>query len=823
MTLSQALITQAGPYMLAAKARALIDAEVGKGCDARILASPVALEPVFGPIAVPKDILSLAEGPTWSYEDVPATQDLIRYRVWVSPDQPFDWNCCELFLKQLLWVSHRVGLEIIGNESKIRVLLLCHQRDIPILTTAFGGKFKFCRLSILNEDLLGDVPGPLWDDIAVSDYFPAPPYCHLLTQPDELHSSPYECLVAALAGIPAPAVGILQVLFQPTCPANDWHRNIEVLMDLEYVVRLVANVGHFQRYAQQAPSGDLRQMAGDVETKAHNDKPIYAAAFRLAVVGAEKRAHEHLQSLAVFSSLYQHGGRSLQCVSDSDYRRILGPVDIQQMFERGLTYRPGFLVNSAELTGLAHIPPAKITEHLTIGTDILDTLAVDNTRLLEGTPIGVCDNAGVQQPVCIPPGIRLGHTHLIGRPGMGKSTLEEHMILHDICNDHGVAVLDPHGDLAGRLLALVPQTHVDQVIYFHPSDPYWVPLWNPLQKVPGQDIGRMADDLVGVLKSFVTGWGDRMEHILRHSIFALLHLSGSTLLDIADILRSGSGASEATRKLILEVVDNEEARRFWQHDFSFYRPDEFAPPKHKLSKLLVGGTVALMLSQPSSSFNFRRIMDEGMIFVADLSAIGTEVREILGAFMLAVMHMTALSRSDMPAETRRPFHIYLDEAHRFVTDSLEDTVAETRKYGVSITLAHQYMRQFIGPKIDAISSVGTTIVFNVDTKDASYLCRNFQDRVRLEDIVRLEVGQAIIRCGTDIARIQTLKPLSIPPKHFKEQIIAQSRKRYCMAAPQVRQIIERRGERANKPFARLSPLVGNDRAGIVEEFSYDEH
>jgi len=125
-----------------------------------------------------------------------------------------------------------------------------------------------------------------------------------------------------------------------------------------------------------------------------------------------------------------------------------------------------------------------------------------------------------------------------------------------------------------------------------------------------------------------------------------------------------------------------------------YRPDEFTPPKHKLSKLLVGGPVSLMLSQPDSSFNFRRIMDDGMIFIADLSKLGTAVREILGGFMVAVMHISALSRSDTPVDKRRPFQIYLDEAHRFTTDSLEDIIAETRKYGVGMTLAHQYMRQF---------------------------------------------------------------------------------------------------------------------------------
>lgn len=824
MSLGQALVTQAGPYMLAAKARALIEAEVAKGCQADILTKPVALEPLFNPITVPKDIMALKDRPTWTYEDPPSIQDLRRFQVWMSPDQLFKWDFLELFLKQLCSVSNRVGIEIIGNKEMIAILLLCHKQDIPIVTTAFYGKLRLCKLSPWKVDLFFETQSQMLENICFCDYFPTPPYSHLLTQPNELHTSSYECLITAMANIPVTITGLYQVLFQPVKPMHDWHRNIEILMDLEYIVKLVANVGQFQRYATQAPSGDLRQMAGQVETKAHNDKPLYATAVRIAVIGNDSIMSEYLQSLTVFISLFQHGGMQLKFITQTDYQSILSAEQIQQMFQLGLTYRPGFLVNSAELTGLAHFPPATIFENFDVSINILDSLAVSNNNLSEGTLIGTCNIAGQQQYVCIPMKIRMRHTHLIGRPGMGKSTLEEHMILDDIKNDHGVAVLDPHGDLAERLLTLIPESYVDKVIYFDPSDPDWVPIWNPMQKIPGQDIGRMTDDLVGVLKSFVTGWGDRMEHILRHSIFALLHLSGSTLLDIADLLRSSSKQSESNRKFILDIIDNEEARKFWQYDFIRYRPDEFTPPKHKLSKLLVGGTVSLMLSQPRSTFNFRRIMDDGLIFIANLSKLGTEVREILGGFMLAVMHITALGRSDILIDTRKPFHIYLDEAHRFVTDSLEDVIAETRKYGVSITLAHQYMRQFGIQKTDALGSVGTTIVFNVDAKDAAYLSKDFQDLVKPEDIFNLEIGQAIIRCGTDIARIKTLEPLQIPQKNFREQIIAQSRKNYCMPVPQVRKVIEQRGERNNKPF---EPLVTTKntygKLNKITERKYDEH
>ena len=823
MTFGQALVTHAGPYMLAAKAQALVEAEVGKGCDGHLLPNPVALEPVFSPIIVPKDIMALKNRSCWIYEDPPAREDLMRFRVWISPDQPFDWNCFELFLRQLCLVSNRVGLEIVGNQERIAISLLCHKQDIPVVTTAFCGKLKFCKLSPLDDDLFFNVSPGAWEDVKFYDYFPGPPYSHLLTRPNELYVSPYECLMTAIANIPVPAIGIYQVLFQPVNPTHNWHRNIEILMDLEYIVKLVANIGHFQRYAQQAPSGDLRQMAGEVETKAHSDKPLYATSLRIAVLGAKSLTQDCMLSMAVFSSLFQHGGVHLQFITETAYKSFHSPQQIREMFQLGLTYRPGFLVNSAELTGLAHFPPATIVEHLDISIDTLDTLAPTNNNLSEGTLIGTCSIATEEKPVCIPRNIRMRHTHVIGRPGTGKSTLEEHMIIDDIKNGDGVAVLDPHGDLAERLLTLIPEEYVDKVIYFDPSDPYWVPIWNPMQKVPGQDIGRITDDLVGVVKSFVSGWGDRLEHILRHCIFALLHLSGSTLFDIAHLLRSSSRESETTRKLILDVIQNEEARKFWEHDFMLYRPDEFTPPKHKLSKLLVGGTVSLMLSQPNSSFNFRRIMDDGLIFIANLSKLGTEVREILGGFILAIMHITALSRSEMPRERRRPFQIYLDEAHRFMTDSLEDIIAETRKYAVGMTLAHQYMRQFGSQKTDALGSVGTTIIFNVDTKDAAYLSKDFQDVVEPDDIINLELWQAIIRCGTDIAKFTTLPPLTTPEKNFKDQIIANSRQNYCMPAPEVRQIINRANKQPDKLSKSLaSPIDDNEKPNGRGDWSHDD-
>jgi hypothetical protein len=231
-----------------------------------------------------------------------------------------------------------------------------------------------------------------------------------------------------------------------------------------------------------------------------------------------------------------------------------------------------------------------------------------------------------------------------------------------------------------------------------------------------------------------------------------------------------------------------------------------------------------MLSQPQSSFNFRQIMDAGMIFIANLSKLGTEMRQILGGFILAILHITGLSRSDTPGDLRKLSHIYLDEAHRFVTDSLEDVIAETRKYAVGMTLAHQYLRQFNRPKIDAINSVGTTIVFNVDTQDAAYLAKDFQGLVSADDISGLDNWQAIMRCGTDIVRFKTLPPLKIPKNNHRDKIIAHSQKLYCLPAPQVHQIIDPSNKRARRLSQSFAATVDdNDKPDENGDWGYDEY
>ena len=227
-----------------------------------------------------------------------------------------------------------------------------------------------------------------------------------------------------------------------------------------------------------------------------------------------------------------------------------------------------------------------------------------------------------------------------------------------------------------------------------------------------------------------------------------------------------------------------------------------------------------MLTQSESRIDLRQMMDEGKIFLASLSSLGTELRDTLGCFLLTLIHMTALGRESVPAQERRVCHVYCDEAHRFVTSAVEDLIAETRKYNVSLMFAYQYRSQFPRERSDALAAVGTTVAFNVNQTDAQYLSREFRGLAKPEDFVELEVGHAIARIGTEVVRIHTPGPRTEKDPRRAAAIIAASHRKYYARTEDVRRAIARRDDRWNTSFADLSE--GQMVSDAPEDLHYDE-
>lgn len=776
MSYEQSLISQAWPKVLANRAAAILNYEVQKGCSPLIRAHPVALEPRYDPIQ-PRNSEFQTGNLDSGITELPLPSDrLVRLRIWLAPKEAPDSRRTERFLKQLQGVTHRIAFEIEGNQEHVLFSYLLHRDDVPLVQAAYQGEFPSLELAPAQSSVRCP---PAAERLKLRDFFPTPPYTHLLTRLSELKFSPFDAFFAALSSVEAPASVVLQVLFQPVAKDHNWHRNVAMLQDLEYAVKLQTSPHAPFRYGQQVPSGELGQMTTDLETKAHDDKPFFAAALRLFAL--YPKSEVSMEALSAFVGLFQHGGRPLSYVSDEDFRSVLRDPELQTLLTHGVTYRPGFLVNSWELSGLCHFPPPETIERYADRFATLPLIPGQHRLNNSGTVIGVSVRGGRDVPIHVSEEVEACNTHIIGNIGTGKSTLLEDLAVQDMERGRGVVVLDPHGDLVDRLLGLVPEPHIDRAIYFDPGNPDWVPLWNPLVRVPGQDTGRTADELVGAFKSFMDGWGDRLGHLLRNTFCALLELPGATLFDATELLQKKSRLGERLRHQIVSVVKNEHTRRFWQYGFARYGNADLAPPQHKLGQLFSSISVSRMLSQPEGRIDVHRILETQQILLIDLSKLGSEIRNVLGAFLLALVHMAALGRSIQPPQNRKPVTVYCDEAHRFTTDALEDLLNEGRKFNVRFCLAHHQMGQLSKSKADALAGVGMTFAFRVGAADAAALARGFMGKVETSDIISLPNHEAIARVGTDVVSLRTRPPRAPLRPEVRERILSQSRDRYYVS------------------------------------------
>jgi len=401
--------------------------------------------------------------------------------------------------------------------------------------------------------------------------------------------------------------------------------------------------------------------------------------------------------------------------------------------------------------------------------------------------------------------VRFQHTHIIGKAASGKTCLAEYACGRDIAQGHGVAVIDPYGDLAEGVMSRITEKDADRVVYFNPGHPELVPLWNPLAPEQGLRPDRQAEDLLQDLAWITSGWGHRLEAFMRQAFYGLIRTGEGTLLDVSLLLMTKSEASERIRQKILDVVENERARYFWEHEIKMYRTEDLAPVQNRLSKLLLYDTVALMFSQPENRFNVREIMDTGKVFVANLANLGSEVRDILGRLLLSMLGHAALSRSDTSEEARRPFHIFVDEAQCFMSPAIEDMLATMRRCKCSLTLVHQYLGQFQDAKrVDALGVVGTTIAFNVAASDAPRIAKFLGGQVSAEDLTTLPHRQAIARVGNDVVRIKTPSLGEVTDRSPGDRAKELSHQRYYKPAADVKESIRRRLRPPNRSMSLQS-------------------
>lgn len=356
------------------------------------------------------------------------------------------------------------------------------------------------------------------------------------------------------------------------------------------------------------------------------------------------------------------------------------------------------------------------------------------------TPIGVTNWRNENKPFGIKDRDRLGHIYVIGKTGVGKSTLLMNMAISDIQKGKGLAVIDPHGDISQNLLKHIPDHRLKDVVFINPSDLDNIIPYNPLKGIKYSDHHLVASGVISTFKKlWWENWGPRMEHILRFTLLALLEYPNGSLLDIQPMLTNPD-----FRKQVLTFVQNESTQAFWYKEFDKYSPmlraEAVSPILNKIGLFVTCIPLREMVGPREDNLNMRKVMDEGKILIANLSKgiIGEDASTLIGSMLVTAIQLSAMQRATTPEQMRRPFYLYVDEAHSFLSLSFADIMAEARKYGLSLFMAHQYIEQMHEKIRSAIfGNVGTMIVFRVGANDAEYLAKEFYPEFDVMDMVSL--------------------------------------------------------------------------------------
>jgi hypothetical protein len=360
---------------------------------------------------------------------------------------------------------------------------------------------------------------------------------------------------------------------------------------------------------------------------------------------------------------------------------------------------------------------------------------------------------------------RLSHLHLIGKTGVGKSTLLEVLARQDLAQGRGFAVIDPHGDMVERLAASVLPGDQYRIRYLNAANRTQPFGYNPLRRVRDDKIPLAASGLLETLKKlWPDAWGVRMEHVLRNSLYALLERDSSTLPDILRLY-----ADKEFRNEVSVRVRNNVVRTFWLEEFEKY-PDRYraevvAPIQNKLGALLSDPALFRILVAPEVDLRFRNLMDEGGALLVNLAKgqLGEDTAATLGGLLVSTIGLAALSRANMSTEKRRPFFLYVDEFQNFTTLAFANLMAELRKYGLGLTLANQHFHQ-LDPDVRhaVLGNAGTLISFRVGPEDAMILAREFQPTFGVEDLINLPNHHFYLKLMIDGAPSRPFSARTVP-------------------------------------------------------------
>ncbi len=407
---------------------------------------------------------------------------------------------------------------------------------------------------------------------------------------------------------------------------------------------------------------------------------------------------------------------------------------------------------------------------------------------------------------------RLRHLYIIGKSGVGKTKLQEQLIRADVFFGHGACIIDPHGDLIQSILDFIPEDRVEDVIVINPGDREFPIAFNPIAGVLEEDRFPVTNELIEIFKKqFGSDWSPRIEHLLRMTTLAMIDYPGGTINGMVHLLSSGRYRSK-----VIEHIKDAVVRRFWAIEFpewsQRYDAEAVSPLLNKLGQLLADPLMRNIFGQKENKIDFYHFMQERKIVLVNLSKglLGDDVSSFFGAVLITKIKQSAMKRIKLPAHLRFPFYLYVDEFQNIATKTFENMLAESRKFGIAVTVANQNLSQLEHSLRSALfGNVASIITFQIGAEDAKILEQELAPIFAHHDVINLGEREIYVKMTIDGKRYEPFSAdvLTVTdPKHasFVKQIIDQSRKMYSKPRAEVAREVELAEQETSAPSAQVS-------------------
>ncbi len=422
---------------------------------------------------------------------------------------------------------------------------------------------------------------------------------------------------------------------------------------------------------------------------------------------------------------------------------------------------------------------------------------------------------------------RRRHLYIIGKSGVGKSKLQELMIRQDIAYGHGVCAIDPHGEFIDDIVAFIPQNRIEDVCIIDPSDIDFPVSFNPLANVDPTFKHQLTQGLIEVLhKQFGANWTPRLEHVFRFTTLALLDYPHATMRGMISMLTDRN-----YRQKVVEYIEDDMVKRFWAIEFADWSEkfdtDAIIPLVNKLGQFLSDPMLRNIFGQKENKVDIEELMNSKKIILINLSKgkIGEENSSFFGAMFLTKIKQAGMARAKLEHKDRHDFYLYVDEFQNIVTDTFENILSEARKYGLALTVAHQYIGQLL-PKVQqaVLGNVGSIICFRVGGDDAVKLKPELAPVFDVKDMINLGIGEFLIKMtidgeSYDPFSAETLKVLPPTHKTFTQEIREASRRKYAIPAGMAKKLIEEEEStiiRSAQEKAAINNKGRNEAGGAVK-------